>query len=194
MADTLTYGLLLDLYKGKATVVEHLSQEQRSALAVETPLFQYIREAGAAGTPRHIFVTGNAGDGKTFAILTANSEGFTAIPDASARRSEERTSPVEALADRLEGHLERGERLLVAINRGQLDRLEGVASHRAGRLAALAASARASARPQAQWPMDAGDNLAVIDLGLFDTLSQQVLEPMFDRVSQATAGESLSQN
>src|SRR5262249_36769900 len=116
----INYSLLLDLYKGKGLVVENLSVEARAALTIETPLFRFFSAAGRTGRPRHIFLTGNAGDGKTFASLTADAGGFTVVRDASAGEAGEVGAPVEELARRLAAVLGRGERLLVAINRGQL--------------------------------------------------------------------------
>jgi hypothetical protein len=194
MPRALTYPLLLDLYKGKGGVVEHLSDDEREALRVETPLFEFIREAARTGRPRHVFLTGNAGDGKTFAILTADATGFTPITDASARDEGEGIPPIEALAERLDHHLRSGARLLVAINRGQLDRLDGVAGT-GGRwpaLAALLAGARPQARLEAVWPAAEEGNLALVDLGLLDTIAPTILGPMLDRLAAAITGCDLA--
>ncbi len=189
----LSYALLLELYRGRATVVEQLTESERKAMAIETPLFAFIRDAASRATPRHIFLTGNAGDGKTFAIQTLASAGFEKIMDASARDATATAPPIEQLANRIEAALARDARLLVAINRGQLDRLEGYARKRTGALSKLIEQARSQSRLRAQWDASAPEpDVALIDLGVIDTLSDAVLMPMLDRVCSAQAGAALS--
>jgi hypothetical protein len=192
-APPLTYALLLELYRGRGSIVEQLTEAERGAMSIETPLFQFIREAAARPSPRHIFLTGNAGDGKTFAILTLPASGFTKIMDASARDSSATAPPIEHLAARMEEALRREERLLVAINRGQLERLESYAGTRSGPLATLMEQARAQSRLRPVWEANAPDpQVALIDLGVIDTLSDAVLRPMLERLSAAEAGPGMS--
>ena len=80
------YDLLLDLYRGKATAVERISEKNRLQLAINTPLTHFIEEADTSGIPKHVVLTGNAGDGKTFAALSSKAKTFRAIADASAAR------------------------------------------------------------------------------------------------------------
>lgn len=189
----LTYEFLLELYRGRAGVVEQLGEGERQALTVRTPLFAFVEEAARTGTPRHIILTGNAGDGKTFAAMTVEASGFNVIRDASASALGV-TSPIEDLALRLHQSLDKGERLLVAINRGQLERLEAYLEQRQGDLKVLVSEARRQVRLQAKWPQDKEGHaalVAVIDLGLMDTLSPSVLKPMLERVrSVSSAGLS----
>lgn len=182
----LTYQLLLELYRGKASVVEQISDEERAALRIETPLTQYIRTAAHLGVPRHIFLTGNAGDGKTFAVLTADPVGFVPVYDASAKREDADTHPIENLATALTAALDQGHRLLVAINRGQLERLETYASTRGGQLATIVSQARRYGRLQASWSgTEESSEVALIDLGLVDTLSSEILDRMLDKLCAA---------
>ena len=185
----ITYELLLELYRGKASVVEQLSERQRRALAVDVPLFSSLRDIARNGTPRHVFLTGNAGDGKTFAALTAEVEGMTVIYDASASEHGG-ASPIDVLAHDLTTHLDAGHRLLVAINRGQLERLETQTT--GGPLVALIAAARDQGRLRETWPAQADPTLTLIDLGLVDTANEAIVDPVLDRVAAASASSDLS--
>jgi hypothetical protein len=190
---TLTYDFLLDLYKGRASVVEQVSDAQRAALSVETPLARYLREAAASGAPRHILLTGNAGDGKTWAALMAPPGVFEVVRDASARDEADAEAPIEGLARRLTAALTNGRRLLVAINRGQLERLETYVSEQGGPLSTIVHEAQRQARLQSRWPSGTGGSeVALVDLGLLDTIDEQVLDPMIAKVVAAGGEEFLS--
>lgn len=190
----LTYPLLLKLHLGKGGVVEQLTLEEREALHVETPLTRYLKEAARRAYPRHIFLTGNAGDGKTFAGLMADETVFTVVRDASAGREGASERPIPDLAARLTQALTASRRLLVAINRGQLERLEEYARSRPGPLETLLSQVRDQWRMREQWPdsADQQPEVAVIDLGLLDTVSEQVLFPVFDKVCSASRDGPLS--
>lgn len=177
------YQLLLELYRGQASVVENLTHNQREALRVDTPLARFIEDADGSGVPRHIILTGNAGDGKTFAALQANVHHLQVIYDASARReASPGADPIVSLADELRGHIERGERLLLAINRGQLERLEAHVTKTDDPLARLVRTVVHRSQMHADWPADTTDEVAVIDLGLFDSTSPVIINAMLDKV------------
>ncbi len=160
----LSYELLLDLYRGRATVVEHITDPaQRHALAVDTPVAQMLGEFDRRESPRHVVLTGSAGDGKTFAALTAQTHTFTVIADASARRPGINVPPVDDLAAQIEEVL-RDRRLLLAINRGQLERLYERTSSRGGPVGAFVSEVRARTHPKDVWPALSPD-VAVADLG-----------------------------
>jgi hypothetical protein len=189
MRPPLTYNLLLSLYHGRASVVELISGDARAQLRVDTGVFSYLERFAAQDGPRHMFLTGNAGDGKTFAALTAlpaSGLGLHVVHDASAvwRTGHD---PISALSAQLRGALERGERLMVAINRGQLERLMGHVSEReAGApLHQLLVAAIAQLRLAVSWDAAASAQVAVIDLGLWDTLHEDVLEPLLMRLATA---------
>ncbi len=183
----MNYEFFLDLHGGRAAVVENMTPEQRAALRIDTPLAAFITTAASEGTPSHIVITGNAGDGKTFAALQADAPGMTVIVDASARMEADPAGldPIEALANRIASVLSANGRLLLAINRGQLDRLARFCRGRPGHPAAsFAALATEGARTRPQW--DPGHSMAdvtVIDLGLFDTTGGSVLDAMLDNAS-----------
>ncbi|HEU4403954.1 MAG TPA: hypothetical protein VFS43_01470 [Polyangiaceae bacterium] len=163
-------------------VVERMPSAQRDALRVGTPLAAFIERAARESAPRHVVLTGNAGDGKTFAALTSDASAFWVETDASADTSGR--PPIEALADRLEGHLAGGERLLVAINRGQLERL---AEHAASgpRLREFLAEAREQSTLKVSWEGQVDADVAVLDLGLVDWTSPGVTDPLLDKVADA---------
>jgi hypothetical protein len=50
----LAYRDLLSLYRGKAAVVEQLSEDTRRAIAIETPLIEFLRTADRGDHPRHV--------------------------------------------------------------------------------------------------------------------------------------------
>lgn len=163
----LTYELLLDLYRGRATAVEQITDEaQLRALAVETPITRLLQDLDRRDAPRHVVLTGSAGDGKTFAALTADTTTFKIITDASARRPGSDAQPVDDLADQIEEAL-LGHRLLLAINRGQLERLFERTKARGGVVAAFAAEVRDRALIRDAWG-SVRDDVAVADLGWLD--------------------------
>lgn len=188
----LSYDDLLSLYRGKSSVLEQLSADQRRALAIETPLTAFLRDAAAKGTPRHILLTGNAGDGKSFAAVTAGVEqSFSITVDASAGDPSRASAPVDDLARRLTADLEAGSRLLVAINRGQLERLEMVV--RQGPFPALLPlieAARAQATLRVTWGPPTGD-CAPVDLGLLDTADDRIVSAMLAKVCSAAPSDDL---
>jgi hypothetical protein len=188
----LSYDDLLSLYRGKAGVLEHLSATQRQALAIATPLTDFLRLAAENESPRHILLTGNAGDGKSFAAVTAGIEKvFSITVDASAGDAARGEAPVDDLARRLSGELRSGARLLVVINRGQLERLEAVAkqSH-FPELGQLIDVARSQASLREAWE-PASPACALIDLGLLDTGDDTILSAMVEKVRSAAAHEEL---
>jgi hypothetical protein len=192
----LTYILLLSLYHGRASVVELLSAGARAQLRVDTRVFAYLERFAADESPRHLFLTGNAGDGKTFAALTAlpaPGPGLHVVHDASAVWSSGH-DPISALAAQLSAALGRGERLLVAINRGQLERLvQHVASWGADdALPQLLRAALSQLRLEVSWDAAVSAQVAVIDLGLWDTLHGDVLEPLLERLATAQADVQLA--
>ena len=186
MTGQVTYALLLDLCRGKASVVERMTPAERAAVRVETPLMAYVDEAARSGNPRHIVLTGNAGDGKTFTALQAAAETeFQPILDASAVTAGEGASdPVAALAADIARCLGGGRRVLLAINRGQLERLSAHA-RQAGDpdLTAFVDAAVRGAALKPRWEPDTADEafVAAVDLGLFDTTHHQVMAGVLDR-------------
>lgn len=179
----LQYSLLLNLYRGRALVVEQMTPEQREALRVDTPLTTFLENALAQPSPRHVVLTGNAGDGKTFAALTSvqAQSTFDVIWDASADGSGD--PPIARLAARLEGALSAGRRLLVAINRGQLERLAEHLQKQGGALAEFASEALAQSALRVAWSQQASSDLAVVDLGLFDSTADPVVDAMLSKAS-----------
>ena len=178
------YDFLVDLHRGRAAVVENMTLEQRAALKIDTPLTAFIERAAREGDPKHVVITGNAGDGKTFAAVQSVLPGMTTIVDASARLQTDPVGldPIEALADRIANVLSVG-RLLLAINRGQLERLARFCRtkpHHSAAAFALAASERAETRPI--WKPETSRDVAVIDLGLFDTTSGLIVDAMLEKV------------
>lgn len=188
-----TYALLRKLYLGSASIVERLSDDERDALMISTPLFEFFSQVQRGEERRHVVLTGNAGDGKTFTTLrafTPRRDGLRVIHDASGLYSAGE-DPIHTLGDELRAALTRGDQLIVAINRGQLERLYdrfGADAH----LGALLERARAQL---ALAPFDPSarddDEVAVIDLGLLDTLSPEILTPAIDKLLSAQVGEGV---
>ncbi|RKH62297.1 hypothetical protein [Corallococcus llansteffanensis] len=177
----LTYDLLLDLYRGKSAAVEQIGhQSEVGALAIDTPVTALISALDAGHGPKHLVLTGSAGDGKTFAALTAKTKDFEVITDASARRLGVTTDPIADLAAQVEEVLRLNRRLLLAINRGQLERLYDHArgsTKQQVRVFAEIARSRTALRPS--WEATAVD-VAVADLGHLDR--QPTVEAMLDKV------------
>ncbi len=166
----LTYELLLDLYRGRSTAVEQITDAaQLDALAVETPIKRMLTELDGVNAPRHVVLTGSAGDGKTFAALTANTRSFQVITDASARRAGVDVSPIDDLALQIEQALRSG-RLLLAINRGQLERLYERTAAKGGVVGAFVAAVRERAVLRDVWGATSA-SIAVADLGHLDRVS-----------------------
>ncbi len=182
----LRYELLLDLYRGKGTAVEQIAKCDRAAIAIPTPLISYLEAIDTCETPKHVFLTGNAGDGKSFAAVTANISGMRVVCDASESFGSAE-DPLSGLASLLEKYLSAGDRLLVAINRGQMDRLLGYVQEnqsQAPRVCQLLTAARGQLRLAVDG-VESDELVAVIDLGLFDTVSDTVTEALLDRVATA---------
>lgn len=169
LAMPLTYELLLDLYRGKSTAVEQIADPAHlAALAIDTPVTALLRELDAAVEPRHVVLTGSAGDGKTFAAITASTRTFQVITDASARRADVMAPPIEDLAAQIATVIANG-RLLLAINRGQLERLYERVRNTGGELERFVTAARRRTVIQGAW--DAPEySVAVADLGYLDRL------------------------
>lgn len=173
----LSYELLLDLYRGRAAVVEQMSASEREALRLDTPLARFINQAALEGMPRHIVLTGNAGDGKTFAALTSQAEGLSLVLDASADASGR--PPIDRLAKHLAALLEADRRLLLAINRGQLERLAAAVATEETPLGRFVAETRRQISLRVSWSEEPPfDDVAVIDLGLCDWTADEVVEAM----------------
>ena len=182
MPERIPYEFLLDLYRGRATAVEQIADDLRKRLAVSTPVTRFLQEADTDGT-KHVFLTGNAGDGKTFAICSSDVQHMEVILDASAVLADA-GDPLEGLAAQIEQTLTDGNRLLAAINRGQMERLTGfVQQHDAY---PQARDLLEEAQPLLQLhvePLESSPHVSVIDLGLFDTLSDAVLDPVLNKVA-----------
>jgi hypothetical protein len=176
----LSYDLLLDLCRGRALVVEQLTPQDREALRLETPLTRFIDEAARSGKPRHIVLTGNAGDGKTFAALTSQTQALSLVLDASAHHSG--GAALSGLTEELARRLAANERLLVAINRGQLERLAETVKAQATPLARFVADVRAQAVLHDTWPPGESE-IAVVDLGLCDWTSDEVVDAMLHKAA-----------
>lgn len=184
----LSYELLLKMYKGSGGVVEQLSQRERELLRIDTPLLRYLQQLPELRSPRHVFLTGNAGDGKSFAIETARfGPEFDVVLDGSTSVPGDSGDPILGLASRLQSSLSNGKRLVVAINRGQLDRLQRhtckLPEH--SPLRAVVAELMSQARVNVAWPGQPV-SAALIDLGLQDTLSEAVLDPLLRRAASAS--------
>lgn len=198
---SLTYSLLLALDHGPATVVENLTASQITDLRVTTPVTKFLEELPRMDAPRHVFLTGNAGDGKTFAVKSAlasdpNAFGdFQIINDAAAVHRQG-SDPISALAEDLAGALRSGRRLLVASNRGQLERLERhVSSGGAGGSTELGELLKAAVSQLALQisPSDEGtDDVLVLDLGLVDTLAPEIVDPLLDQLATARPDPEMS--
>lgn len=177
----LTYELLLDLYRGRSTAVEQITDPaQLSSLAVQTPVTALIEALDKGAMPKHIVLTGSAGDGKTFAAITTPHRTFQVITDASARRTDAERPPIEDLAGQIQEVLAGGKRLLLAINRGQLERLLDYTRSAGGLVRAFLEEVRARTVLRERWVPESG-NVAVADLGLLDR-SATVLA-MADRIA-----------
>lgn len=189
----LNYDLLLKLNRGAGTVVERLTSDEREALLIETPIIRFLRALPNQDEPRHVFLTGNAGDGKTFAIecaRVANEAAFRSfeiIRDAS-EICEEGKDPVRSLADQMAAALRKDRRLLVAINRGQFERLYSQVEEDQRPEDQALASLLELAKPQLALREELGDEdtsqALVVDLGLVDTLSEETCAPLLDRLAE----------
>lgn len=185
----LTYELLLDLYRGRSTTVEQITDPtQLGALAIETPIGHLLQELDRSDSPRHVVLTGSAGDGKTFAALTASTQSFEMIADASARRVGVDLAPVDDLAAQIERAL-RGGRLLLAINRGQLERLYERTNAKGGVLGAFVAETRARTVLRDTWDPTKG-SIAVADLGTLDRVPAALA--IMRKVAEMPAGAHLA--
>lgn len=197
----LDYSLLLRLDHGPAAVVENLKPTEVQALRVQTPVTRFLEALPRAEAPRHVFLTGNAGDGKTFAVTSARVddgrafEGFCVITDAAALHKE-REDPIETLASEMSAALSRGERLLIAINRGQLERLHrhvGAEPER-GELGSLVAAAVRQLPLRVHPKDDDTARVLVLDLGLVDTLAPEIVDPLLDRLASVAPDPAMSPN
>ncbi|MEC9400316.1 MAG: hypothetical protein VX475_22000 [Myxococcota bacterium] len=184
---------MLRLYHGDASVVELLSEGERAALAIETPLLRFVRDVALAPEVAHVFLTGNAGDGKTFTALQAFKPrpGFCVVHDASAFYGAG-GDPVDALARHLSDALTRHEKIFMSINRGMLERLYNKTQESyAGPLRELLISAYEQLRLDVSWGPECA-SVSVIDLGLLDTLSPPVLGLVLEKVRATRPLEELS--
>ncbi len=199
---SLDYRLLLKMNRGEATVVEAMDAADRDALRVETPVTRFLESLPDRQRPRHIFLTGNAGDGKTFAIESARArnpeafEGFEVLLDASDV-FEPGVDPVRALADQMTEALRTDKRLLVAINRGQFERLLHRVSTDERREDEDLRNLLVAANPQLTlreepWEDSAADSVLVLDLGLVDTLDPSIVEPVLERLAEAAPAQAMS--
>jgi hypothetical protein len=184
---SLTYSLLLKLDHGPATVVENLSDEEVAALRVDTPVTRFVSTFPEREVPRHLFLTGNAGDGKTFALRSAIGAPLDRFPEIKVIK-DGAEAPVDALAEEMEAALGENRRLLAAINRGQLERLDRFLKRepRFEELRPVIASAVEQLQLKVE-PTHSGSDTAlvlVLDLGLVDTLSDKVLTPLLDRLCE----------
>ena len=180
---TLTYDLLQSLQGGSASVAEHLTADQRRSLWVETPVAEYLREAASCSPRRHLFLTGSAGDGKT-TLLREISESFD--PDEWHLCSDASDRNVPDLAEGLSEELRAGRYLLVAINRGQLERLEDYVSecdeHEGLRVVLETVAACMELR--VRWTDSDRERAAgalAIDLSLQETLAEEVVSRVLER-------------
>lgn len=188
---SLTYSLLLKLDHGPAAVVENLKDHEVAALRVETPVTKFVRSFPESQVPRHLFLTGNAGDGKTFAVRSAQDgapERFAeieVIADAAAA-FREADDPIKSLAQRMEEALGRDRRLLVAINRGQLERLDRFLKREEDfkRLRPVIGNALGQLHLRVDANTADTASVLVLDLGLVDTLSDEVVDPFLDRLCE----------
>ncbi|MBM4292448.1 MAG: hypothetical protein FJ138_14270 [Deltaproteobacteria bacterium] len=168
-----------------------------SALKVETPIFRLLDRARRGEERRHIILTGNAGDGKTFTTLLAlraPPPHIEVVHDASAVYERAR-DPIALLAERLAGALAAGRQLVVAINRGQLERLwQHTSKASVGlpeNLRALVTQAHKRLQLMETWEESAA-GLIIVDLGLVDTLSERFVLPMLNAALQAQLPDACS--
>lgn len=190
----LTYTDLLHLYKGRATAVEQISLRLRQALAIPTPVTEYVGGLAVRSSPRHVVLTGNAGDGKTFAAHTAQlPPSFEVVLDASEGVRGSRCDPVDDLIGRLDGALSAGRRLLLAINRGQLERVQRrLREAPRPTVRPIIDAAVEQASPRVAWPAEATSEVSLIDLGMFDCLCDEVVRQVLLRVADAELVEDAS--
>ncbi len=180
----LTYDLLLRLSGGDASVVERLSDDEIDALWVETPVAEYLRREASLPEPRHVFLSGGAGDGKT-TLIRKTEQHFDRNTwhielDAS-------TMTPDQVHDRLVAQLREGKRLLVAINRGQLERLLQIAGSDSELLPVLTAVAE-GLRLRVEWRpehIEALRDVVTIDLSLQDNFQDGVFGELIRRACEA---------
>lgn len=185
----LTYKILLSLHGGQASVVEKLSPEEIDLLWVESPVARFIREEASKEHPRHIFLSGSAGDGKTTLLKKCAADLREPTWHVEEDASDE---DVPELERRLSGFLGQGRRLAVAINRGQLDRLSGRLQEHApeGELSGIIKAVKEGLKLRATWTEEdlaPLEGVVSIDLSRQDNLSEGLVEAVLERALSASA-------
>ncbi len=183
-----TYQQLLSLVSGTGSVVERLDAAVMKAITVETPVMRALRALVSSGEPKHVVLSGNAGDGKSFLLKSLQPLLRAGEWELFMDASEE---DVDALAARLSSALADGRRIFLAINRGKLERLrEWISSAPAeDPILPFRDSIERGLLLRVAWTdQDASalGDVAVIDLGVFDSLERGVVEAVLTRASEAT--------
>jgi hypothetical protein len=144
------------------------------------------------GTSRHVVLAGNAGDGKSFAALAAGVKNFRVTLDASQGETSVVGDPIDRLAARLSSDLKAGARVLLAINRGQFERLEAFTKVGGdGPLREFVQGIRDQASLRATWS-DQQRECAFVDLGLLDTAHPDLLTKMVEKIARVSTTPAMS--
>ncbi len=181
---SLSYEQANSLISGTGSVVERLDPAVMALIAIDTPVTAYLRSVIADDYPQHIVLSGNAGDGKTFLAVTLHG---MLPPDAWEVVTDASEEDVELLGPRLTRALEHGKRIFMAINRGKLERLHDwvrASPDDAGPLARLVDAVEHGLRLRVAWDgeLDLLGEVATVDLGVFDSLADEVIDGVLDRL------------
>jgi hypothetical protein len=187
---------------GPKVASDALTESELDAIHIVTPLDNFLREKVRAG--QNVFLTGNAGDGKTHLLRSLKKElvdaGAVVIEDATAVMRHEDISPVldawrKAVAEKRP--------FCIAINEYPLFRLRKAAQQFLPDLAAELArqNAQRLVYGTEKASEDALQNVLVIDLSLRNPLAPQFVSACVDKIvtdphlqSAARAGSMLANN
>ncbi|UQA57433.1 ATP-binding protein [Polyangium aurulentum] len=173
--------MLLALALGEAPA-ERLTDQERAAIAVETPVTSALRWATAVESVRHLALVGPPGTGKTFAAQLASRYGVVGIelPSAEAVTAGEVARDIVAA-------LRENRRLLLTARADDLstwaarDDLDGA-------LAAILQETREAAGARDEWPPPASCSIAVLDLAYVVTARTEVIDDLLRRAASLAQG------
>lgn len=156
-----------------------------ACIEIDTPIALYLRRVIADGSPKHIVLSGNAGDGKTFLSLTLE---HLLQPDAWEVVTDASEVDVDVLGLRLTRAIEAGKRIFISINRGKLERLQDwvrESPESATALKRFVYEVEQGLRLRVDWDREqaALEDVATVDLGVFDSLADEVVDAMIDRLT-----------